>query len=195
LGRKLALVVTEAEAELVSEAVPSGLGAPGGAGGAGADRALAVEASAGRVRGGLGDEDGVVDPDGAVKRSRLEAAAVEGGKLGRTVRGGGEAPGAGRRRGVRGAPGKKTLNATHEHGEGGAGVSLAEVGGSEATDEAVDTKTAHGLVTEAEARGGVAAHDEAPELDHMAVLVDGKDAGPKGLARATREDAEMIGVF
>jgi hypothetical protein len=72
---------------------------------------------------------------------------------------------------------------------------LAEVGGSEATNEAVDTKTAHGLVTEAEARGGVATHDEAPELDHLAVLVDGKDAGPEGLARATREDAEMIGVF
>ena len=89
LGGELALVVTEAEAELLSEAVPSGLGAAGGAGGAGADRALAVEASAGRVRGGLGDEDGVVNPDGAVKRGRLEAAAVKGGKLGRTVRGGG----------------------------------------------------------------------------------------------------------
>ena len=38
LGGELALVVAEAEAELLSEAVPSGLGAPGGAGGAGARR-------------------------------------------------------------------------------------------------------------------------------------------------------------
>jgi hypothetical protein len=154
-----------------------------------------MEAIAGRVGGGLGDEDGVIDPDGAVKRGRLEAAAVERGKLGRTVRGGRGAPGAGRRSRRRGAPSEETLDAAHEHVEGGTGVSLAEVGGSEATDEAVDTKTAHGLVTEAEARGGVAAHDEAPELDHMAVLVDGEDAGPKGFARATREDAEVICVF
>jgi hypothetical protein len=151
LGGELALVVAEAEAELVGKAVPSGLslGAPGGTGGARADWALAVEASTGRVGGGLGDEDGVVNPDGAVERSRLEAAAVERGKLGGTVRGGRGAPGAGRRRRRRGA-----LDATHEHVEGGAGVALSEVGGSEAADEAVDAKTAHGLVAEAEARGG-----------------------------------------
>ncbi len=65
-------------------------------------------------------------------------------------------PRPGRRR--RPAAGQKPLDAAHEGVQRRAGVTLPEVGGREASNEAVDAETAHGLVTETQARRGVAAH-------------------------------------
>jgi hypothetical protein len=72
---------------------------------------------------------------------------------------------------------------------------LTEVGRGEATDEAVNAETAHGLVTESEAGGGVAAHDQPPPPHDLSVLVDGEDARPEGLAGAAGEDAEMVRIL
>ena len=38
-------------------------------------------------------------------------------------------------------------------------------------------------------------HDQTPALHDLAVLVDGEGTGPKRLAGAPCEDAEVIGVF
>jgi hypothetical protein len=72
---------------------------------------------------------------------------------------------------------------------------LAEVGGGEAANEAVDAETAHGLVAEAEAGVDVASHDEAPAAGNRAGLIDGEYAGPERLSGAAAEDAEVIGVL
>jgi len=103
LRGKLALVVAEAEAELVREAVPAGLGAPGRTGGAGADRAATDQSGAGRVGRSFGGEDSVVHSDGGVKRRVVEAPALlrhgvvlKGGR-GRSRRAAGVSPPGGRR--------------------------------------------------------------------------------------------------
>ena len=98
-------------------------------------------------------------------------------------------------RGGGSAASEVALDAAHQSVEGGAGVALAEVGGGETADEAVDAEAAHCLVAQAEARPGVASHDEAPPADDLAVLVDGVDAGPERQARAAAEDAEVVGVL
>ncbi len=67
--------------------------------------------------------------------------------------------------------------------------------GSEEASEAVDAETAHGLVAEAEAGGGVAAHDEPPLAHDLAVLVDGEHARPEWFAGSAREDAEAVRVL
>jgi hypothetical protein len=98
-------------------------------------------------------------------------------------------------RGRRGSTGEEALNGAHEGVEGGAGVALPEVGGGKAAHEAVDAEATHGLVAEAEAGVRVTPHDEAPPADNLAVLVDGKDTGPKGFPRAASEDTEVVGVL
>ena len=75
LRRQLSLVVAEAQAEVVGEAVPAQLGAAGSAGRASADRAAAGEAGARAVGRGLGGENGVVDPDRGVKGRVVETTA------------------------------------------------------------------------------------------------------------------------
>jgi hypothetical protein len=53
---------------------------------------------------------------------------------------------------------------------------LAEVGRGEAADEAVNAEAAHGLVAQAQAGVWVAAHDEPPAADDVAVVVNREDA-------------------
>jgi hypothetical protein len=72
---------------------------------------------------------------------------------------------------------------------------LAEMGGGETANEAVDTEATHCLVAQAEAAVGVAAHDQAPLLDDPPVLVDGENAGPEWLASAARENADVVRVL
>jgi hypothetical protein len=62
-------------------------------------------------------------------------------------------------------------------------------------NEAVDAEAAHGLVTQAEAGGRVAAHDEAPLAYNLSILIDAENAGPEGLAGATSEYAEMVRIL
>ena len=69
---------------------------------------------------------------------------------------------------------------------------LAEVAGGEAANEAVDEKAARRLVAEAQTGERVAAHDQAPLLDQLAVLVNsgGNDVhvanlGPKAILVAS----------
>jgi hypothetical protein len=114
---------------------------------------------------------------------------------------GGGGAGSGTRRvwarwtGSRSTPGQGALDAPHEHVKRRAGVALAEMSGSEAADEAVNAETAHGLVTETEARVGVAAHDEAQVLHNLPGFINGEDPGPEGFAGAARKDAEVIGIL
>jgi hypothetical protein len=75
-----------------------------------------------------------------------------------------------------GTASKEALDSPHQRVQWGAGVALAEVRSGEAADEAVDAKAAHSLVAEAEAGGGVAAHDEPPPTHDLAMLVDGEHA-------------------
>ena len=72
LRLQLSLIVTETQAEVVSEAVPAQLGAAGSTSRAAADRAAAREAGARAVRRGLGDKNGVVDPDRGVEGRVVE---------------------------------------------------------------------------------------------------------------------------
>ena len=58
----------------------------------------------------------------------------------------------------------------------------------------VNAEAAHGLVAEAEAGGGVAAHDQPPPPHDSCVLVDGEDARPERFAGAAGEDAEVVCV-
>ncbi len=106
--------------------------------------------------------------------------------------------------GLRGGPpsGEKALDGTHQSVEGGARVALAKVGGGEAANEAVDAKTAHGLVAETEAGVDVTSHNEvrgaSGRADDRAGLINGEYAGPdspEGLPGAAAEDAEVIGVL
>ncbi len=76
------------------------------------------------------------------------------------------------------------MNAVHEHVEWGAGVALAKVGGGEASDKTANREAAHGLVAEAEAAVGVAAHDELPAFNDTSVFVIGEGAGPERFPRA-----------
>ena len=139
LGRQLLLIVAEAEAEFVREAMPVGLHASGSSCSPGADRALAaaVLANAGRVRWGLKGVDRiVVDPKGAVQSSVVEAAKGRasprdrgrrrgsGGSRGRLP----HAASVGRSEPRRSAPREKPLDASHENVEGRSGVSLPEDG-------------------------------------------------------------------
>ncbi len=91
--------------------------------------------------------------------------------------------------------GQKALDAVHEGVERRAGVTLTKVIRCEAAHEAVEAETAHSLATEAEALVDVATHDQPPAGDHLAMLVDGEHAGPKGSTGAAREDAEVICVL
>ena len=74
LGRRLALVVAKAKAELRRQTMPPVLGAPGLAGKLVADRAAAGQAEAGGMRKGLGDVDRIVHPHGTVEGRGMEAA-------------------------------------------------------------------------------------------------------------------------
>jgi hypothetical protein len=123
LGRDLALVVTQAEAEFGRQAVPSVLRAPGLAGVSGA------------------------------------------------------------------------LDASHKNVERGTGVALTKVSRREASNETVNAKSAHGLVAKAEAGENIAAHDEPPAGDHLAVLVYCEDPGPERSTGATRKNAEVVRVL
>jgi hypothetical protein len=118
----------------------------------------------------------------------------------------GEAPQAGplgarrARTGWLGGGGRRTaseeaLNGLHERVQGGAGVALTEVGRREAADKTVNAEAARGLVTEAEAGGGVAAHDQPPPPHDLSILVNGEDARPERLAGATGEYAEVVRVL
>jgi hypothetical protein len=129
------------------------------------------------MRRSLGDVDGIIHPDGAVERcvvkaarggaSRLDNRGRRGGGRGRGRGGSGEEGGGGSRLAARakrcgfdgGSSGKETLDAAHQHIEWRTGVPLAGVGRREAPDEAVNEKNAHGLVAQAQAAEGVAAHD------------------------------------
>ncbi len=86
----------------------------------------------------------------------------------------------GARGGSGGPAGQELLDAPHQGVEGRAGVTvvLAEVSRSEPADETVDANPAHSLVAETQAGVRVAPHDEVPPLDHLAVLIDGENAGP-----------------
>ena len=201
LGGKLAPVVAESESELVCQVVPPGFGLAGSASSARADRAAADEAGAGRVRRRFGHEDRAVDPHDRVQGCGVETTALDWLRdRGRGERGGGGGAGSGTRRvwarwtgaGARRAR-KRWIHRMRTLS--GAGVALAEMSGSEAADEAADAETAHGLVTGAEERVGVAAHDEAPVLRDLAGFIDGEDPGPEGYAGAAREDAEVIGIL
>ena len=77
----------------------------------------------------------------------------------------------------------------------GSGVALAKVSLREAPNETVDAKSAHGIVAEAEEGENVAAHDEPPASDHLAVLVDCEDPGPERWTGAARENAEVVRVL
>jgi hypothetical protein len=87
------------------------------------------------------------------------------------------------------------LDGSHEGVERGASVALAEVGSGEAADETVDAEAAHGFVAQAEARVRITAHDKAPPADDLALVVDGEDARPEGLAGAAGKNAEVIRVL
>ena len=119
---------------------------------------------------GLGDEDSVVDPDRGVEGRVVETTAD------RFRLRGGEPARVGPRGRSRGPAGQEALDAPHEGVEGGAGVALAKVCRREPADEAVDAEAAHGLVTEAEAGVGVAAHDQAPAPHDLAILIDSESA-------------------
>ena len=75
-----------------------------------------------------------------------------------------------------GSTSEEALNGAHEGVQRGAGVALAEVGRGEASDEAVNAEAAHGLVAQAQAGVWVAAHDEPPAADDVAVVVNREDA-------------------
>jgi hypothetical protein len=90
---------------------------------------------------------------------------------------------------------EEALDGTHESSERRASVALSEVSSGEAADKVIDAETAHGFVAQAEARGLVAAHDEAPAAHDLAVLVIGEDAGPERFSRAAVETAEVIRVL
>ena len=127
------------------------------------------------MRDRLGNKDRVIHPYSTVESLRTEAAprlqdAIE--RSGRAKRGHGR-----RRRRRRGRPGaarggagtrwrvarsKEAKHRPHEGVERRAGVPLTKVGSSEAGDETVDAKAAHGLVAEAQARSRVASQDQAP---------------------------------
>ena len=94
--------------------------------------------------------------------------------------------------GGRGTAGEEALDGSHEGVEWGAGVALAEVGGGQTADEAVDAEATHGLVTQAQACVWITAHDEAPPADDVALVVNGEDARPEGFASAAGEDAEVV---
>jgi hypothetical protein len=64
-----------------------------------------------------------------------------------------------------------------------------------ASDKAIDAEATHGLVTETKAGVDIAAHDEAPSGDDLAVLVNGEHTGPERSTGAAREDAEVIGIL
>jgi hypothetical protein len=105
------------------------------------------------MRRGLGNEDGVVDPDDGIEGLAVEAAAEArrlgaGGLFGRSRGPAGRGPAGWQRATAR----QKALNGPHESVEGGARVALSKVCRSEATHEAVDAEAAHCLVTETEAR-------------------------------------------
>ena len=87
------------------------------------------------------------------------------------------------------------MDGSHEGVERGASVALAEVGSGEAADETVDAEAAHGFVAQAEARVRITAHDKAPPADDLALVVDGEDARPEGLAGAAGKNAEVIRVL
>ncbi len=148
------------------------------------------------MRRGLGDEDGIVDPDDGVEGLVVEAPA-EARRLGAgsLAWGGGGPAGVGPARVRRAAACQKALDSPHEGVEGGARVALSEVSRSKAAHEAVDAEAAHSLVAEPEASVRVTSHDQAPTRDDAAVFVDGVDAGPGRFAGAPAEDAEVVSVL
>jgi hypothetical protein len=195
LRRELALVVTEAKAELGRQAMPVVLGASSLAVKMRADRAATGQAKARGVRRCLCGVDGVVHPDGAVEgrgATRRDGGEEPQGGVSLRLRGTGRVEGGGRRR----RPSReKALDGAHQSIEGGAGVALAEVSRGKPANKAINAEATHGLVTEAEAGVDVAAHDEAPAGNHPAVLVDSKHAGPERSTGAAREDAEVICIL
>ena len=137
--------------------MPVGLHTSGSSCSPGADRAAAVLAdlaNAGRLRWGLKGVDRIVNPNGAVQSSVVEAAKGRASPRGRGRRRGsggsrGRLPHAasvGRGELRRSAPREKPLDASHENVEGRSGVSLPEVGGSKPADEAINAETAHFFV-------------------------------------------------
>jgi hypothetical protein len=132
----------------------------------------------------FGGEDRIVHPNGAVECRGVEAARGRGSRLE------GVRPRLLGARGVegallpRGAARKETLDAAHEDVEWGASVALAKVSRREASHKAVNAEVTHGLVAEAEARKDVAAHDQPPAGDHLAMFVYGEDPGPERPAGA-----------
>jgi hypothetical protein len=87
------------------------------------------------------------------------------------------------------------LNSSHEGVERRTSVALPEVGGGEAADDAINAETTHGLVAQAEAGRRVTPHDEAPPANDGTMLVNGKDARPKGFASTTGENAKVVRVL
>jgi hypothetical protein len=199
LGRVLAFVVAQAEAEFGSQAVPTVLRATGFASESGANGATADESQARGMRWCFGGEDRIVHPNGAVEGRRVEAARRQGGE-GRHGCVGIRLLNARGVEGARvpwGAAREEALDATHEDVERRASVALAKVSCRKASNKTVDAEATHGLVAETEAWENIAAHDEPPASHHLAMLVDSEHSGPErpAGALAAREDAEVVGVF